>query len=454
MTLFRLPLWSKMRRTLSVSHARLALTSAGQALWSETQASSVRPQQLAAVAFFLTCLIQIPTLRLSPLGALVAAVIYVFLFGKGNRRSSWIGVGIAALLVGAGAITALFVPPEFGHPGTSIAALEVALWMCALVCITRVGVWALRKIDVRVALVLVGLGGILNQIINFWNEPNPWKFYLAVPVCILLLTLSTLFRRSVELIILGLLILTSILFEYRSMAILLGLALLLTSLGPVIARLNKRKRIVGGVALVTLIAGTIVGAQAAIIAGFLGPALQARAVYQTKLGQDPILGGRPELAAAMDSANAWPWGYGMGSVLSKDQLDSAVTAVERVGGDTVSPYLFDDVLGERVDFHSVVTTVWFHFGIVGLLATALVAVFILGGLALVAVSPTAHRTALLFILVSGGWVLFFSPLGDAHAVAIALAVALVALIDRADGKAAFTSNDMLTGKLGIDPKPN
>lgn len=292
--------------------------------------------------------------------------------------------------------------------GSGALALLVLLW----------GRW---KFGDRYTLAVFALGTLVQAVVTpaLWQD-NPWKYALAWPVAVLLLTMT---RRS-GVLLLGALAAASVAFDFRSFAGLCLIAGLLvlwrrrTVQGR--ARTLRPLAIVAAVSYLVLLVGTQLA-----LGGYLGYEIQSRTFAQTGGGQHSLLlSARPEWAATWGLMQERPVGYGPGVVPALDDVTAGRSGLYSVGAATEGEYVDGYLFGGRIELHSVAADMWVNFGPFGLLLAVLLGGSMALGLGrLLALGGV--RGWQIFVLLLGLWDLLFSPMtSNLLTVVVAIAIAL------------------------------
>ncbi|KFF59197.1 hypothetical protein JF66_13085 [Cryobacterium sp. MLB-32] len=339
------------------------------------------------------------------------------------RGATTIIITGAACLVSGLWLNALAAPTH------SIAAgetLGTVISLGGILCSIGFILWAREMMPVsQVALWFgVGLFAGVSSTANMFAD-NPWRFGYAFSVTVIILALAQLSgRRWVELSALLLVAVVSMLTGARSSFGIIFLTAILVAWQMRPERLRRGGSgwgvIVGMGALATLVYYL---AQNAFLAGYFGEAARLRTVAQLDTAGSLILGGRPELGATLALMQARPQGFGAGTLLNPEELLIAKTGMSSLNYAPDNGYVERYMFGGHIELHSVVGDLWAHFGIPGLVFTAVLLVLLVWGLAS-AVSANHASALLIFLGVSIVWELFFGPLYTATRMLI-LVVGLV-----------------------------
>lgn len=376
--------------------------------------------------------LRIPGIGLVPVGVVVALPDFSqnLKFFRGGWGSGVLltATGIALL---SGLLLTLLRSGSEGTAGDLTTIATTLLWLLMIV-ITAVSLARpLCCVTLGDALPILGIGSAIGTYIFVQPERNAWKYALAYGVVVFLMSVGA--RRGVLLTFgIGLcLCVFSIAQGARSVAVIIAFSLVVMLLARNKPNGNNKE------SAVTAALVLVVGAAFASITwfflqamrlGWLGDAIRESYDEQTTGDQFILLGGRLEWRAALALFLSKPLGYGVGAVPETNEIRSAVAAATQYRGSYRDPYFSSAVFSDRVDLHSAVTNLWFHFGAGGvLLALVVVAVIARGILDSLTLKP-AIVAPVVFILVFGLWDLFFSPMMQFDH--IGFAIALSALVSR------------------------
>lgn len=300
--------------------------------------------------------------------------------------------------------------------GTGALGLLVLLW----------GRW---KFGARYTLGVFAAGALVQAVItpSLWQD-DPWKYALAWPVAVLLLTVT---RRSGWLLLVTLAG-VSVVFDFRSFAAVCMLAAVLVvwRRKPNEGRQRTLRPLV--VVAVLMVVGLQVGTWLAL-QGTLGYPIQFRTFEQTQGGQQSVLvGARPEWAATLGLMRERPVGYGPGVAPALDDVTAARSGLYSVGATTDGEYVDTYLFGGHIELHSVAADMWANFGPFGLALAALLGGWIVVGLGR-CLSAGGVRGWQVFVLLLGLWDLLFSPLGSNLMHVVAAAAVALPLLDRSAG---------------------
>jgi hypothetical protein len=183
---------------------------------------------------------------------------------------------------------------------------------------------------------------------------NPWKFGFALPVTVIALALASRLGRPWELGALAVLTVVAALNDFRSAFGLLLLATLLVFGQMVVSRRGRRlspAAVLVGLGALGLSVFQL--GQALILDGYLGAETQARSVEQLRSSGSLVLGGRPELAATFALMRHHPWGFGVGSVPTAEDVQVAKEGMASIGYQPDNGYVERFMFGGHFELHSV-----------------------------------------------------------------------------------------------------
>lgn len=307
-------------------------------------------------------------------------------------------------------------------------AVGIALVLAALL-------WVRTVIGTRRLVFTFGLGALATLGLTGLNFDNIWKFSLAVPVTLILLSLPGVYgRRTPQLLIVLGLAAVSAFGDSRSSAGMLLIAAALTLFQPRSgderpATPGRAWRMLGRVALIGV--GGYLAVQAAILEGVLGEAVRARTEMQIEQSGSLLVGGRPEMGAAVALISERPWGYGAGALASYREVVLGKSGMASLGYDPNNGYVENYMFGYGFEVHSLAGDLWLLYGFAGiaLAVTILVACLFSVGTAM---SVGGASTVAIFLALRLTWDFAFSPFPSAmFYLPLALAVTLTPrLIER------------------------
>jgi hypothetical protein len=309
----------------------------------------------------------------------------------------------------------------------TVTGRYIVFWTALTVgLVTAVGVilWARTAFSDGTVAVLFGVGLVAGLSQTSLGVANPWKSALAMPLTVLLLGFAWMVRkRWLEVVLALLLAAVSAVSDSRS-----HFAMLLMATAFVVWQTWFRGGHRTGSAwrAVVILAGLgwaiYSMGQALVLDGYLGVETQTRSAAQVEAAGSIILGGRPEIGATAALMAERPWGLGIGTSPTVQEILVAKEGMTHLGYDPNNGYVEKYMFGELVELHSVIGDTWALFGIPGLMLSGFLAWAVLR----YASTGFAARnmSALMSVLVVRiGWDLFFGPLYSSLPV-LALAVGL------------------------------
>lgn len=288
--------------------------------------------------------------------------------------------------------------------------------------------WAQRPLGIRAMGVIFGLGVFLQSLLTGAAAAgNPWKNLFAVPVAMIVLSLSYQARRWIwDAVLLFLLGVISSLNDSRSYAatFLIALVLVLWQRRPR-AMTRRASSWLTGLLIAAVGFGVYRLGQALLVAGYLGANAQARTIMQIRQAGSLIYGGRPELKATLALMHDDVWGHGLGVLPNFHDLVVAKSALRSVIYNPNNGYVEHYMFGNDIELHSVFGDLWTHFGLAGLAMVVLISAIALRAI----VAMVAQREASGLVLFLGAWSLWnvlFSPFYSALTQLILLVAVVVA----------------------------
>lgn len=408
-------------------------------------------QGLLARILLFALLLKIPGLTLFPAAALVVGLVLLPVIIPRLRFSKLTAAhgiaGIVALLSGVFAI--LTTQPEFGTPGDAMTIATMVGWIICIPVSVALAVWGVQQVGLLSAGRLVALGGLVNALLN--ELPHTWKgslgIYATVFVLLLLVRAPVGWSRAA---LIGSAVLSAF-GDARFMAILAILALLCTFATTGFASRVKAHPVRSVVVILGGFGAIVWGALTAMRLGVLGPTLQYRTELQLASGRPLIESFRTEWAASLHLFSVHPFGFGIGESIDRGLARVAISHVQAVGGDYLSGYLPYTVFGQRVDLHSMLADLWYHFGIGGVLFAGSVAAILVMGIPHTVRSISTFGPAPVFMVLVGMWDLMFSPMGNSDRL-IAAVFFGAAFIINANRPDAFLGRPARPGRQ-ITPRP-
>lgn len=339
-----------------------------------------------------------------------------------------VGLGTLALLNGAW----LTVWSAADHEISSGLATSTSVVMASLLGGVGVVVWARTLLPDAWVGIWLGLGALAAALARpvTWGV-NPWKFAIAVPVSIVVLSAARLsHRRIVDVGALVVLALFSATQDSRSAFAIYLVAATLLLWQAVPSRVQGEASSWRRRFQVLAVMGAVVGAMynlgvSLILDGHLGESAQQRTAEQIRTSGSLLLGGRPELAATMALMQERPLGFGPGTLPSPGDVATAKAGMSTIGYDPDNGYVERFMFGTQFRLHSVVGDLWSAFGIVG--AVFALAVLVLVVLALSGALTVKRASGLtVWLTFLTAWNLFFGTFNGSTTTFVAvLALAML-----------------------------
>ncbi|MCL3861297.1 hypothetical protein [Actinotalea sp. K2] len=296
---------------------------------------------------------------------------------------------------------------------TSMSSLVgTTLMVLGTVCGVGVILWARLVTSDRVVGLAFGSGLAISELTGGdLASANPWKYAIAVPLALILLSLvNRPDRKGGQVAALMLLAAASALQDSRSYFATFLVAGLLTAwqMRPTIS--GRRSSAITVVVLMGIVGVTVYNlGTTLLVGGFLGEETQQRSIEQIDASGSVLTGGRPEIAASWALVQARPYGYGSGVAPNLDDILVAKTGMASIGYQPNNGYVENYMFGGEFKLHSIVGDFWSSFGIPGVLLASTVALLVVRGLSL----ALARRTAsgiVVYLSCATLWNLAFSPL--------------------------------------------
>lgn len=290
----------------------------------------------------------------------------------------------------------------------SVRVLSLAVVLACLL-------WARSVLGTRVLVLTFGLGSLLSLGVTGLNADNIWKFSLSVPVTLIVLSLPWVWRQRVrQLGCLAALAALSALADSRSLAAMLVIAMAITLFErrPQDVAERPRRALTALVRLGVIAAAGYLVVQAAILEGMLGEAARDRTEMQIERSGNAIVGGRPEMGAAVALISERPLGYGSGVLVTYDERRTGKEGMWSIGYDPDNGYVDTYMFGNGHEVHSVLGNLWLQFGLPGAILALAVLVAVLYGAGR-GVADASIAAVLLFLAVRSVWDFALSPFASA-----------------------------------------
>ncbi|WCD92894.1 hypothetical protein [Microbacterium sp. nov. GSS16] len=367
--------------------------------------------------FLGTLLMHLPGLSLVPISIFPALfLVFPLVIGTAGRVRTLLCASLIACA--SGIITLIFsaasgvVTPAFETWGA------ILLWLLAIPLLLGVAERAFRAVSPRAGVLLM-LGGA--TVSSFFTYHGSWKGSFGIFAMAFVLVL--LARHIIlALFAAGGGIALSLWADARSMAAAIGASVLIWGVGRL--RAHQRLRFKDLLVMFAALGLFAVLSVFVLASGWAGPSAQARTLDQLRRA-NLLFGFRAEWAITFDLFSAYPAGLGIGAGLPDGVKGDAILAVERAGGDWSADYFQYTVLGDRVDLHSTVANLWFHFGLGGILLAAVLLLLLLGALRSTPMYSRDFGLGGTLMVLLAIWDLFFSPMGDVDRVIAGLVVAML-----------------------------
>jgi hypothetical protein len=374
---------------------------------------------------------------LVPVGAVVAVVgirksVRMFRLPKLSRAI--LPLACLAIVFGYG-LRIFTLDSQLGSLGGSAATtVETVAWILAIPLYGLMGARAITTLGVRVSLFAISGSALVGSVL-YYGPYHPlseyWKFVIGYGVILLLLNLVQNNRMATVGIAVPL-IAVCVSQSARSLALQLAFAVAVS----VFARESRKspvgQRSIRRLTFITVLASGVAYSLAqAMRAGLFGPALERTYMLQTAGNRLLIFGGRPELAATRELFTSHVFGFGLAVHPAPMFEADAIAAVTAAGSNVFGDYYSNSVFGPRVDLHSMIATLWFHTGLVGLLFGAVIGGLLIRGVIVASSTKGFTGAAPQFLIATALWNLAFSPMANIDALGVGIAVAIAALHEQA-----------------------
>lgn len=358
----------------------------------------------------------------------------------GRFRGGYVVTAAGVLAISWG--LAMSVYAEGHYTINPIQRTQSTLLFASIVLGIAVVMWARTVISWQLAAALFGVGMTFNKLLNVQNTPNAWKFVWAVPIAVVLLSITgNVVRRSV--IALLVLAAASALFDSRSFLGTFVIAALL-----VLWQARPRGRSRSGSATRTVLYFAALGTAVyylltgLLTSGLLGEETQQRTEAQIQQSGSLILGGRPELTATIELMRIKPWGFGVGVVPNLDELNAVKTAMASINYDPNNGYVDRFMFGERIELHSNIGDLWAQWGMGGVLFGIVIIIRIISMLAGRIAAGTAPAL-FVFLGCLSLWHMCFSPLESAQpTIILTVALGAAPILHRSGGSVSDPASDV------------
>ncbi|ACQ79263.1 hypothetical protein Bcav_1002 [Beutenbergia cavernae DSM 12333] len=319
------------------------------------------------------------------------------------------------------------------HPVSRPNLVANTMLLVGIVCGVGALLWSRTVVSERLIGLAYGAGLLVELVLK--NDPrtaeNPWKFGIAVPLSVLLLSVvNRSGRRAWEVVVLLALAGVSIAFDSRSAFAIYLLSAFLVAAQAVWARPGLRSSVRGraaAIALVVVASAAVLYAVGSrlLLLGYLGAEAQERSIAQATTSGSIIVGGRPEMAATWALFLHRPWGFGAGTLPTLGDILVAKSGMWSINYQPDNGYVEEYMFGGTIRLHSVVGDLWAQFGIPGIALALLIIGIALRALVVRLASGTASGIAV-FATCTMLWNMLFGPIyGTAPLIVLALGLTML-----------------------------
>ena len=286
--------------------------------------------------------------------------------------------------------------------------------------------WARVVLSTRTVGIVFGVAMVVSIPLNLpAASANYWKFAVALPLTVLLLSVLGGRRRSrlwPEILGLTLLLLASAKFDSRSLAAALAFAIGLVAWQkrPVTRASARWWGWSAAVLAVTGIGMYFLGT-GLLVSGALGAETQQRTIRQVETSGSLLLGGRPEIMATVALMSEVPLGFGYGVQVDTTLLNDVKTSMQTINYQTAdNKYVDVFMFGQAIELHSAVADLWAMCGVMG----AALGLFAVVALVRGVVEGVQRRQARAVALLLAVWALFELGFGPFYSAVTGLSLAL------------------------------
>lgn len=276
--------------------------------------------------------------------------------------------------------------------------------------------WAKRRVQPWILGMCYGIGMMTSLSTSELAQGNMWKFSLALPVTIILLSICWAIRNRwplkgqiLELSIIFLLAVMAMTNDARSIFASLTVVSVLAMWQLLPKSKNTKMSILRMLLSLALVLSFVYNlGSMMMLEGMLGEAAKQRSEMQLEMSGSLIVGGRPEMAATVALMSDTPSGFGLGIIPNLDDIVVAKEGMSQIGYDPDNGYVEKFMFGNQFELHSTAGDFWATMGIPGLLLAL--------GIGIGCVRWLVHSIALrqapavmIYLAVYSLWSLFFSP---------------------------------------------
>lgn len=397
----------------------------------------------AAGAVFLVA-VAIPLGEGVRVGDLIAAVLTpVWWPALARYRYARLLLGLAVVAVLSGIALSQFASHD--HLVTRLNIVDNSVLILSIALGAAVMLWARTVVATATVALAYGAGLLVSIAINgvplisASQANNPWKFGYAVPVAIIVLALTSKSRSATfDVLALAGLGIMSATHDSRSYLGEFTIAVLLVAWQRRPWRGLRRASAFMTVVVLGLIMVVVYQlATSLFVGGALGASVQQRSQAAIASSGSLLVGGRPEMTAALALFRERPIGFGSGTAASASDELAAKSGMMSINYNPANTYFQNYMFGTKIELHSVLSDSWAYFGFAGILIVLFIALLMLRTLG-VTVAEGRGSALVIFLSVFTLWNLFFSPLfGSSATMTLALGIGLLATrstaVPRLDG---------------------
>ncbi len=311
--------------------------------------------------------------------------------------------------------------------------------------------WARERLPLHEVILLYAIGAVANAVLF---SARSWKFDLAVPVILLVLSIvERQANRMLPVFAVLALGLYSVINDGRSLLGFCALAAMLTmwQIPSVSSEGGRRSRWKPALVVGAAAVGFYMVVSSMLTAGVFGAELQQRSVAQVESSGSLIAGGRPEWSATRELLKLRPMGYGTGVVPGWQDVRAGKAGFQSINVEA-DGYIERFLLGKGFELHSIVSDLWVSFGWVGVALAGVMLVAFVRSMAF-RLSDRDAPTSVLFACTLGIWYLMFGTIyGNWLEVCVALGFGMVPRLvpDSVDssGPDSGLGHDMPAGSVG------
>ncbi len=327
------------------------------------------------------------------------------------RRFVWVSIstsGLALLLVyfQGGSIQAV-----------DLAEYEVVLFPISLAICVFALIKVSRSLGAPTTIYLAAGPLLIVDLLQRGYQENLWKYAVGITLTFLALYLLKGHSRPIWYSVFLTLCVVSIVFDTRSLLLLLTLAFVISLF---LQRLAATNAIWKNLVTIGFAGSTYILFFNLAIEGWLGEVIKRLTLEQS--GGNPIgllFGARPEAQGNINLIASDPIRIIPGEPLNYDQISIIRSSFSFSNKDPYSTYVTNNILGFE-EFHSVFTNLWFHLGFAGVVYGLFLAVIAIRAAIIVnkennqylALGYSVEKILLTYLALRMIWDLSFSPMSD------------------------------------------